>query len=106
MKKELLVQKNFEKFGSKISLGTKNLGSKKFWVHKILGPKKCWVQKKFCVQKNFVSKKILGPKKLWVQKFESEKILSQTFLAPPPLFLRHRVKYGGLDWGFHSLALE
>ena len=68
---------------SKKNSVSKNFGSKKFWV-----------------QQNFGSKKIVGPKNL------SEKILSQKFLAPPPFFLRHMVKYGGLDWGFHSFTLE
>ena len=66
--------------------------------------------------KNLRSKNISGPKKLWVQKIlwakkncgsknlSLKNILSQKILVHP--FLRHRVKYGGLDGGFHSLALE
>ena len=75
-------------------------GKKKFWVKKFFGSKKILGRKKFWVKKNFGSKKIVGSK-----NFSLKIILSQKFLVPP-LFLRHRVKYGALDWGFHSFALE
>ena len=61
----------------------------------------CWVKRILWVQKYFGSKKIVSPK-----KFESEKNCESKIFGPPPLFLRYRVKYGGLDWGFHSFALE
>ena len=60
-------------YGSRIIFDQKNFGSKKIWV-----------------KKNFGSKKIVGPK-----KFESAKYFESKIFGPP--FLRHRVKYGGLD---------
>ena len=62
----------------------KILGQKKF------GAKKFWVRKKFWIQKNLGSKKIVGPK-----QFESAKYFESKIFGPP--FLRHRVKYSGLD---------
>ena len=62
----------------------KIFGSKNFWVRKNLGSEKILGPKKFWGQKN------CGSKNIWVCK----KILFKIF-GPP--FLRHRVKYGGLD---------
>ena len=60
------------------------MGPKKLWVQKNFGSRKIVDPEKFCVQK------IVGPK-----KFESAKYFESKIFGPP--FLRHRVKYGGLD---------
>ena len=81
------------------ALESNSLFSWNFGSTKIVGQKQFWVQKNFESKTNFGSKNIVG-----LKKFESAKYFESKTFGPP--FLRRRVKYGGLVWGFHSFALE
>ena len=115
------IQKTKKTYYKLVCAGVKLLVKLGFWVQKKFGSKKILGPKKFWVQKNFGSKKVLGQKKIWVnnqvwvhkilrpKKFESAKYSVSKSFGPP--FLRHRVKYGGLNkqmgvkWGFHTYQI-